>query len=946
MREQSYISNIKSLKTPTFQRIRNIAKASISDLSQENRNALHDDLNHGIKLLNTHEQMCQYLCSFGNMHEKKIHYVVEKLPKELFDSEYNIIDWGCGQGLATICFFDYLKEKGFKNKVDKVKLIEPSGKALDRAKLHVSTYINDDKIETINKHFKDVQVDEIKTGGKPTIHFFSNILDIQEIDLKELATKIDNSLSTDTYLVTVGPTNATNSRIDWFYKYFTNATLFLDEENRFFPINQSNIKTLKAKVYKLEYNEQGNIIPVEFYPSVQFHAAYQLDIIKQKLKELSRKETTGYFKKLTAFEISAPFDIGANVYDDIHPVFAVLSNIITRGLPTKASIFIEEIFEKYYSFSKKTVEYGEIKFNPVIDINISEILNNKFEIHKINDKNKKIAELVYSPVLIARIQKTIIEALLTNKLELKKNWKILIEEKDVPAGKLALEDLEQLFNQLTSLTKEYKELEFPEIELTIVGNKTFQDSALHLKHNVLLNPDKAILEKEYDMVIDVSVFKSTNKNENFSKYRAKNNCYFNIRSSESIRNERNIYTTDRITYRSLVKYDSNGKITEHIQSKSILTYFLQLLFRKEDFRPGQLPILHRALKNKSVIGLLPTGGGKSLTYQLAALLQPGVTIIIDPLKSLMKDQYDGLINAGIDNCDYINSTLTRVRREKVEERLEKSRLLFIFLSPERLAIYKFRERLKNMQQLNVYFTYGVIDEVHCVSEWGHDFRFSYLHLGRNLYNYVKAKNGNISLFGLTATASFDVLADVERELSGNDAFVLDAETIVRHENTNRLELQYKIEKINVEFQTDKYYDKNNKLDNSLPKPVRIADKWSFYNQKKAFLKNNIKKITEYIKELQADEHLNIIKDKFIERINLQNEYEKQLIENAYLKVDMPSNYYSKKTTYQQAGIVFCPHKNKTGISVNSNVQSINDFVPDIGKFYGGDNNSGENRILI
>ena len=74
-----------------------------------------------------------------------------------------------------------------------------------------------------------------------------------------------------------------------------------------------------------------------------------------------------------------------------------------------------------------------------------------------------------------------------------------------------------------------------------------------------------------------------------------------------------------------------------------------------------------------------------------------------------------------------------------------------------------------------FFSYGVIDEVHCVSEWGHDFRLAYLHLGRNLYNYVLPKevegvDNHISLFGLTATASFDVLADVERELSGSNSY--------------------------------------------------------------------------------------------------------------------------------------------------------------------------------
>ena len=92
--------------------------------------------------------------------------------------------------------------------------------------------------------------------------------------------------------------------------------------------------------------------------------------------------------------------------------------------------------------------------------------------------------------------------------------------------------------------------------------------------------------------------------------------------------------------------------------------------------------------------------------------------------------------------------------------------------------------------MNVYFAYAVIDEVHCVSEWGQDFRFTYLHLGRNLYNYVRSKVGVVTLFGLTATASFDVLADVERELSGHGAYSLDSEALVRCEDTNRLELQY------------------------------------------------------------------------------------------------------------------------------------------------------------
>ena len=97
-----------------------------------------------------------------------------------------------------------------------------------------------------------------------------------------------------------------------------------------------------------------------------------------------------------------------------------------------------------------------------------------------------------------------------------------------------------------------------------------------------------------------------------------------------------------------------------------LEKFVQNIFRKTGFRAGQVEIINRAIQGLSVIGLLPTGSGKSLTYQLTALLQPGMTIIIDPIKSLMKDQYDNLLKSKIDGCTYINSSLkTGEKRENV-----------------------------------------------------------------------------------------------------------------------------------------------------------------------------------------------------------------------------------------------------------------------------------------
>jgi superfamily II DNA helicase RecQ len=196
------------------------------------------------------------------------------------------------------------------------------------------------------------------------------------------------------------------------------------------------------------------------------------------------------------------------------------------------------------------------------------------------------------------------------------------------------------------------------------------------------------------------------------------------------------------------------------------------------------------LQHKTVIGLLPTGGGKSLTYQMATLLQPGVSMVIDPIRSLMQDQYDSLLSEGIDACNFINSTLSAKQRGTNTNALKKGQILFCFVSPERLQIEAFRNALSEMKNNNVFFSYCVIDEVHCVSEWGHDFRTSYLALGHNAIRYCQTfSESPITLFGLTATASFDVLADVERELAppGEN---LDANAIVRFENTIRPELHY------------------------------------------------------------------------------------------------------------------------------------------------------------
>ena len=314
------------------------------------------------------------------------------------------------------------------------------------------------------------------------------------------------------------------------------------------------------------------------------------------------------------------------------------------------------------------------------------------------------------------------------------------------------------------------------------------------------------------------------------------------------------------------------------------------------------------------------------------MLQPSVTLVVDPLKGLMKDQYDGLLNIGIDCISYINSDITKNYEEgrKRELALTGSQVQIMFLSPERLSIYRFRDVLRSMRESGVYFAYGVIDEVHCVSEWGHDFRLAYLHLGRNLFNYVLPKevegeDNHISLFGLTATASFDVLADVERELSGPNAYSLEDDATVRYENTNRLELQYNVYEVDAKD---------------------AINAWAVGNIKEERLLEVVNDATQKIVEIQDNNAVEYIKERFIERENLMDSAVADKILNADLDVDVENEWYNQAST-NSAGIVFCTRASE---KVNLSVPSVEKVLRhkglrSISTYKGGDDTACQDAFL-
>src|SRR3989344_5644109 len=181
---------------------------------------------------------------------------------------------------------------------------------------------------------------------------------------------------------------------------------------------------------------------------------------------------------------------------------------------------------------------------------------------------------------------------------------------------------------------------------------------------------------------------------------------------------------------------------------------LKKYFGYEEFRPLQKEIIERELMRKDCVVLMPTGGGKSLCFQLPALMQDGIAVVISPLISLMKDQVDALHTNGID-ADLINSTLSQLEIARVMDRAKTDKLKILYLAPERLSVPDFEDFLHTLQ-----ISLIAIDEAHCISEWGHDFRPDY----RNL-KMLRKKFTRIPIIALTATATEKVREDIVKQLS-------------------------------------------------------------------------------------------------------------------------------------------------------------------------------------
>lgn len=181
---------------------------------------------------------------------------------------------------------------------------------------------------------------------------------------------------------------------------------------------------------------------------------------------------------------------------------------------------------------------------------------------------------------------------------------------------------------------------------------------------------------------------------------------------------------------------------------------LKQYFGYDNFREGQCEVIEKLLLGKNLLGAFPTAFGKSICYQLPGLMLPGLTVIISPLISLMKDQVDVLQRRGIGSVGLLNSSLTTVEYQQELKRLADGEIKLLYVSPERFRSRRFLNTLK-VHEVSLF----VVNEAHCISQWGHDFRPDYLAL-RTAIQVVQP--GSVALF--TATATPEVREDVVKQL--------------------------------------------------------------------------------------------------------------------------------------------------------------------------------------
>lgn len=260
----NYSIRISKIEHPYFNSIRQLSVDYIMSLSEDQKDELWEKLNHGLDIYEEEELLYHYMYSFGQMHKAKLKtafdvFVQSKLSQETIE----IIDYGCGQGMATTVFLDYLQINEIKANIKQVTLIEPSKIALARGILHLNS-IKKVPVKPICDEINNITSLDLTTNKKNSkLHLFSNILDVDKFSISDLATKIINTQKGNNYFVCVSPCNYDTDRIDAFFEFFNRkfhlekgTWKLIDCSKNWYPDKNW---TIYAKIFGVDFDNNTRI---------------------------------------------------------------------------------------------------------------------------------------------------------------------------------------------------------------------------------------------------------------------------------------------------------------------------------------------------------------------------------------------------------------------------------------------------------------------------------------------------------------------------------------------------------------------------------------------------------------------------------------------------------------------------------------------------------------
>ncbi|MDC0912657.1 RecQ family ATP-dependent DNA helicase [Paracoccaceae bacterium] len=350
----------------------------------------------------------------------------------------------------------------------------------------------------------------------------------------------------------------------------------------------------------------------------------------------------------------------------------------------------------------------------------------------------------YDLTALARLQRTLTELIAAGRLKNKSKVEIACDfSGSIDWVKLAYDDLKNTFEMLSPYFP--KKSNFPELDLKLVKNFSEEPSNIKIEISLFKIPDDAYTPRPNA----VNVLSVLNSYE-----------YFQTKQRNTVKK--------RVKVSSCVSVPEN--FTEHklTSRRKSAQRFIENTFGISDFRTGQYEIIQSSSSANAVLGLIPTGGGKSLTFQCLGALETGCSIVVCPITALIRDHVLELNQFGFEKrAEYISAEIVGDEREFILQNLDQGKLKFLFLSPEQFQKAEFRTRLKHLGQRSR-INRIVIDEVHCISEWGHDFRTAYL----NLADTISALLPEVPVLCLTATAALKVIEDIQIEFDIDDDNVL------------------------------------------------------------------------------------------------------------------------------------------------------------------------------